>query len=157
MKSNSRRRKSRIRSSQTSDDHEQRLDMSSLIDVSFLLLIYFVVTSSIDPKESDIGLTLPGKIGGSNNVEFDPMYIKVTSNNEIFLNTEKVESADSGRQVPHLVDRLRTYVDSYQVFGQPLQVTISAGDGARSQRFIDVLNALADEEVGIQEVSLEMD
>jgi hypothetical protein len=34
------------------------LDISSLIDVCFLLLIYFLVTSTITPRETDLGMAL---------------------------------------------------------------------------------------------------
>ena len=38
---------------------EPELDISSLIDVCFLLLIYFLVTSTITPREQDLGMSLP--------------------------------------------------------------------------------------------------
>lgn len=37
------------------------LDVSSLIDVCFLLLIYFLVTSTILPPESDLGMKPPAQ------------------------------------------------------------------------------------------------
>ncbi|QQL43946.1 biopolymer transporter ExbD [Sulfuriroseicoccus oceanibius] len=43
---------------------EPGLDISSLIDVSFLLLIYFLVTTTLKPKEVDLGFRLPGEGGG---------------------------------------------------------------------------------------------
>ena len=45
---------------QLEPEEEPALDISSLIDVCFLLLIYFLVTSTIKPRESDLGLQLPG-------------------------------------------------------------------------------------------------
>lgn len=36
------------------DEDVAGLDISSLIDVSFLLLIYFLVTSTLDPREGDL-------------------------------------------------------------------------------------------------------
>jgi len=35
------------------------LPIASLIDVVFLLLIYFMVTSSLKKSEADLGITLP--------------------------------------------------------------------------------------------------
>ncbi len=41
------------------NDDEPALDISSLIDVCFLLLIYFIVTSTMQPREQDLPMTLP--------------------------------------------------------------------------------------------------
>ena len=55
------------------EEAEPVLDMSSLIDVSFLLLIYFLVTSTLDPKEADLGMKLPTtETSAANPVEIDP-------------------------------------------------------------------------------------
>ncbi len=37
------------------EDIGAELDISSLIDVTFLLLIYFLVTSAIQVRETDLG------------------------------------------------------------------------------------------------------
>ena len=43
-------------------------------DVSFLLLIYFLVTQTLDPKEADLGMTLPTTDSSSaSEVEIDQM------------------------------------------------------------------------------------
>ena len=39
---------------------EAVVDVSSLIDVCFLLLVFFMVTVTIAPRESDLELKLPG-------------------------------------------------------------------------------------------------
>ena len=46
------------------DEGNPELDISSLIDVCFLLLIYFIVTSTITPREQDLGMW--PKLGGRN-------------------------------------------------------------------------------------------
>ena len=51
--------------------------MSSLIDVSFLLMIYFIVTSTLDPIESDLKMSLPTSISCTIAVDFDPLRIEV--------------------------------------------------------------------------------
>ena len=44
------------------EDDEPGLDISSLIDVCFLLLIYFLVTTTIQPREQDLRMSLPAAI-----------------------------------------------------------------------------------------------
>lgn len=131
------------------------LDMSSLIDVSFLLLIYFLVTSTLDPKEADLGMTMPTSQGSSSaEVEIDQMTVEVNSSGHIVLNDEVLDTDPSTREVPMLLDRLKTYAESAKLTDSKPMVIIAADDAAKGQRFIDVLNALADPSVGIKNVTI---
>ncbi|MBG7607508.1 MAG: biopolymer transporter ExbD [Verrucomicrobia bacterium] len=49
----------RYKKSHFESDTEPQLDISSLIDVCFLLLIYFLVTCTIQPREQDLLMALP--------------------------------------------------------------------------------------------------
>lgn len=129
--------------------------MSSLIDVSFLLLIYFLVTSTLDPKEADLGMTMPtNNSDGSSEVEIDQMTVEVNSSGHIVLNDEVLDTDPATREVPMLLDRLKTYAESAALTDSKPMVIIAADDAAKGQRFIDVLNALADEAVGISNVTI---
>jgi len=132
------------------------LDMSSLIDVSFLLLIYFLVTSTLDPKEADLGMTMPtSQTSAPSEVEVDQMIVEVNSSGHIVLNDEVLDTDTESRDVPLLLDRLKLYVQSAALTQSDPLVIIKADDAARGQRFVDVLNALADEEVGIRNVTID--
>jgi biopolymer transport protein ExbD len=50
-----------------------RLDISSLIDVCFLLLIYFLVTSTIKPRETDLGMALPAANPSNEQPDIEPL------------------------------------------------------------------------------------
>ena len=131
------------------------LDMSSLIDVSFLLLIYFLVTSTLDPKEADLGMTMPtSQAKSTSDVEIDQMEIEVNSSGFIVLNEEVLDTDIESREVPLLLDRLKTYKESASLTGSKPLVVIAADDAAKSQRFIDVLNALAAPGVEISNVTI---
>ncbi|MDF1755714.1 MAG: biopolymer transporter ExbD [Verrucomicrobiales bacterium] len=131
------------------------LDMSSLIDVSFLLLIYFLATSTLDPKESDLGMTLPEIPKGSPiHQEVDPMEIEVDSEGRILVNREVIDSDANSRDVPVLLDRLATYADSARLIDTEPVVIISAADSSKGQRFVDVINALAHRRVAIRKVTV---
>jgi len=130
------------------------LDMSSLIDVSFLLLIYFIVTSTLDPKEADLGMTMPTSSGPGTDVEIDQMTIEVNSSGQVVVNDEVLDTDPKSRAVPMLLDRLKTYKQSADLTGSDPMVIIAADDAAKGQRFIDVLNALANEEVKINKVTI---
>ncbi|MDA7921539.1 biopolymer transporter ExbD [Verrucomicrobiales bacterium] len=140
---------------QAPEETDPELDMSSLIDVSFLLLIYFLVTSTLDPKEADLGMTMPtNNSSGSSEVEIDQMTVEVNSSGHIVLNDEVLDTDPATREVPMLLDRLKTYAESAALTDSKPMVIIAADDAAKGQRFIDVLNALADEAVGISNVTI---
>ncbi|MDF1752598.1 MAG: biopolymer transporter ExbD [Verrucomicrobiales bacterium] len=136
-------------------EKDPELDMSSMIDVSFLLLIYFIVTSTLDPKEADLGMTMPtSQSDGSTDVEIDQMTINVNSMGHIVVNDEVLDANIESREVPVLLDRLSTYAESARLTDSEPMVIIAADDAAKGQRFVDVLNALAHEQVRIQNVTI---
>ena len=140
---------------QVETEKDPELDMSSLIDVSFLLLIYFIVTSTLDPKEADLGMTMPTSSGkGGEPVEIDQMTIDVNASGHVVVNEEVLDTDPEVRAVPLLLDRLKTYRQSADLSESEPMVIIAADDASKGQRFIDVLNALADPEVHISKVTI---
>jgi len=136
-------------------EDQPALDMSSLIDVSFLLLIYFLVTSTLDPKEADLGMTMPtSESSSATDIEIDQMTVEVNSSGHIVLNEEVLDTDADNRDVPLLLDRLRTYAESARLTDSQPMVIIAADDAAQGQRFVDVLNALADPDVDIRNVTI---
>ncbi|MCF6313594.1 MAG: biopolymer transporter ExbD [Verrucomicrobiales bacterium] len=134
-------------------DSEPQLDMSSMIDVSFLLLIFFLVTSSLDPKETDLGMVLPTdkEIPGLD-CFVEPMEIKIASNGSITVDLTLLDTDLDQRQLPLLEDKLRIYKDSSDLLSTEPMITVISSDEASGQRFIDVLNTLA--KVDIKDVTI---
>ncbi|MBP6784647.1 MAG: biopolymer transporter ExbD [Verrucomicrobiales bacterium] len=129
--------------------------MSPMIDLSFLLLVYFLVTSTLEPVESDLAMTMPSSNSdGGAQVEIDQMTVQVNSAGNIVLNDEILDTDPTTREVPLLLDRLRTYAESAKLTDSKPMVIIAADDAAKGQRFIDVLNALADQTVNIRNVTI---
>lgn len=127
--------------------------MSSMIDVSFLLLIYFLVTSTLDPKEADLGMQLPTTVSNSStDVAVDQMTIEVNSEGHIVVNDETLDIDTDNRKVPLLSAKVNEYAEAAKLTGSQPIVVVSADDASRSQRFIDVLNALAG--AGIKNVTI---
>ena len=137
-------------------DPDPVLDMSPMIDVSFLLLIYFLVTSTLEPTEADLAMTMPSTqtSTSSTKIEIDQMTVEVNGAGHIVLNGEVLDTDASTREVPLLLDRLKTYAESAKLTDSKPMVIIAADDAAKSQRFIDVLNALADKSVNIRNVTI---
>lgn len=127
------------------------LDISSLIDMVFLLLIYFMVTASLVKSEGDLGIRLPGVVQQAVSVDMpDEQIVEVRETGRVFLNGREFGSADS-RQFPQLVRTLQRYRMASEAAKNKALITIWAADQARHQRVIDVMNACAD--AGIDNVT----
>ncbi len=144
----------RKKSSNPFDGQEQpMMDISALIDVAFLLLIYFLVTTTMLKQEADLGLALPGLASLNNQrVDVDQMVIKVNSDSSISINEEMVETNPDIRRLPILTDRLTRYAASAKIAKSEAMVIINCHDDAKEQRFVDVLNACA--AAGLKNISL---
>ena len=122
---------------------EPELSIAPLIDMTFLLLIYFICTCSLIMPEADLGIRLPGMIAQATQVEMpDEQMIEVRENGQIFLNDREFDSATS-RDLPDLQQTLRHYRAASQAAGNPALITIWADDNSEHQRVIDVMNACA--------------
>jgi biopolymer transport protein ExbD len=133
-----------------SDDPE--LEISSLIDVCFLLLIFFLVTTTIQKRETDLGLRLPGKYPATDNQPpIDPMSIRIDAAGAVFsgiASREILLDTDANmRDLPLLRQHVETYAGAARASGTSPMVQITADDAASEQRVVDVLNALAGEQI----------
>lgn len=126
------------------DEPEPQLDISSMIDVAFLLLIYFLVTSSLDPKEADLGIQLPTtESSASTAVEVDQMTIEINAEGHIVVDSEVLDTDQNDRKVPLLTARVTEYAQAAQLTNSQPVVIVKSDDAAKGQRFVDVLDALA--------------
>lgn len=125
---------------------DPELDISSLIDVSFLLLIYFLVTSTLRKEETDLSIILPSQVPTESPDEIDPMIIKVEADGSITLDGTPVSGSPNSSKpdrLPALRERLKEYKELADSSENIAMVIVAADDAGKTQRFIDVINALA--------------
>ena len=139
-------------------DDEPKLDISSLIDVCFLLLCYFIVTSTIQPKEFDLGLQLPSHSDSdsSDKPDVEPMLLIVKNNGSVFelLNDSKeevqlegpAEGSESGRILEQLDIRLQEYTSLISGTQKPLLQMHIEGE-AQQQWVVDAMDVIRKNEI----------
>jgi biopolymer transport protein ExbD len=131
----------------TASEPEPQLDISSLIDVCFLLLIYFLVTSTIAPRERDLPLALPSFEIAAPGSPIEPLFIRVNHAGAVFTGTgageRPMDFDTASRNLPLLANQLDLYHDAARSAGETPLVQIWVDPGAMQQRVIDILNALA--------------
>lgn len=124
-------------------------DISSLIDVGFLLLIYFIVTSSLQKKETDLSLILPTeeKTIDTRDANYCPIDLELLADGRIALNDEIIATDNGVRDPGSLNQRLGEITKLARATGQTPVAFVHADDAARHQRLIDIVNALARHEI----------
>ena len=79
------------------------VDMTPMIDCVFLLLVFFMVSSTFNKQEADISFALPGTADQSESVEIpDEQIIQITENGNVFLNDLEYD-APTDPDMPELV------------------------------------------------------
>jgi len=137
----------RHRKYQADEEANPALDISSLIDVCFLLLIYFLVATTIQKKETDVPLALPAAAPiDADMPDIDPLFIKIDANGAIYTGAgssqQMLDTDSTVREVPQLSQQLQLYVAGASSGGKKPLVQLWVDGGANQQRVIDVLNAL---------------
>jgi biopolymer transport protein ExbD len=133
-------------------DESAAPDTSSLIDVAFLLLVYFLATSTLEPREGDLSLATGGRLGSS--VGIDRPLIQVDAEGRVSMGEELLETDPGQRELPRLADRLRTYLEAHAILASSAApaVELDVSDAVPGQRFVDVVNCLAG--VGITNIAI---
>lgn len=123
------------------------LQIAPLIDVVFLLLIYFMVSSSLKRSEADLSMSLPSDVAQPSEMKMpDEQIIEVLSNGRIVLNDREYRDA-SKTDLQDLEKTLVRYREASVLMNTPAMITIAAEDDSRHERVIDVLNACAGAEI----------
>ena len=139
----------------TMEDPE--LNVAPLIDMVFLLIVYFLVSASLIRSEADLGIRLPGMLAPDQVVEMvDEQTIIVNADGRVLLNDREYDSPMS-RDLPELVHTLIRYKQASDATGNEPLVTIWADDEAFQQRVVDVMNACAQAQIGNVTFSASLD
>jgi biopolymer transport protein ExbD len=119
------------------------MQMGPMIDMVFLLLVFFMVTAKPIKQESDISLGLPGTVSAEETVDLpDEQRIRIEDDGSIVLNDATLgEPGDA--KLDALVATLKRFKESADANKSEALVTLDAADGALHQRIVDVLNACA--------------
>mgnify|MGYP001209914731 CR=1 FL=1 len=77
-------------------DDIDEVDLTPMIDVTFLLLIYFMVTTMLKQPEAELSIQLPGKPQSSDVTPMDMLKVRVGDEGEIYLNGSEIEDGFPG-------------------------------------------------------------
>lgn len=133
----------RVKKAAGSSDGNVGFQIAPMIDVVFVIMLFFMVMAGAVKVENELNTTLPGSTETSNSTDFvDEQIISIAENGEVSLNDEPFDSATS-TTMPQLTGTLMRLKQASEASKSLLAVTIASESQAKYGRAIDVLNALA--------------
>jgi len=141
---------------------EETVDLTPMIDVTFLLLIYFMVTTMLKQPEAELSIQLPGKPQNSDIKPMDMAKVRIGDEGEVYMNESEIEDG-LDLEMPDLVASLKQLkgIRDQMIAGgmdpaeAELKVEIESSGIAEHQASISVLNACS--EAGVQKVTFAFD
>ena len=125
-------------------EHSQiELQIAPMIDVCFLLLFFYILTSKPVKPEADMSMTLPGTVPQEESIEIpDEQRIIIQEDGQVILNDLPMDNPQN-RELPALIKTLVRFKETADANKSEALVTVDAADGSHHQRIIDVLNVCA--------------
>ena len=118
-----------------------KIDMTPMIDCTFLLLVFFMVGSTLHRQEADISFALPGVAEQSESVEIpDEQIIEIRSDGAVVLNDLQYDDPKSS-DLPELIEMLQRFRATAEANKVEAMLTIAPAPDVKQQRVVDVLNA----------------
>jgi biopolymer transport protein ExbD len=125
------------------DDGTMGFQIAPMVDVVFVIMLFFMVMAGAVKVEKELSTRLPGSAESSSPTEFtDETIISISDEGEVSLNDEPFDSTQSA-DLPQLRATLMRLKQNSDNAHTPAIVTIVSDPHAKYSRTIDVLNALA--------------
>lgn len=117
--------------------------IAPMIDVVFLLLIYFMVGTTIHKQEADISFTLPGVAETSEAIDFpDEQIIEIRADGQVIVNDTAYDAPGTARLV-QLTAMLMRFRQASEASRSTVAVTIAPEPAVPHQRIVRVMDACA--------------
>lgn len=125
--------------------------IAPMIDVVFLLLIYFMVGTTLQKQEADISFTLPGVAETSEAIDFpDEQIIEIRADGQVVVNDYAFDEPTAARLV-QLTGMLTRFRQATEASRSTAAVTIAPDPTTPHQRIVRVMDACA--AAGIDQVN----
>ena len=117
--------------------------IAPMIDVVFVIMLFFMVMAGAVKIENELNTQLPGTAATSTSTDFvDEQIITISDTGEVSLNDEPFDTPQS-KELPELRGTLMRLKQNADAAKTPAVVTIISDEQAKYSRTVDVLDALA--------------
>ncbi len=121
----------------------EELPIAPMIDMVFLLLVYFMVSTTLQKQEADLGFSLPARVQQSEPLEFaDETIIQVDPTGRASVNGYPYDDPESPRfrDLAAMLSRFKEASDSNK---SKARITIAPSDRAPHEMVVKVMDACA--------------
>jgi biopolymer transport protein ExbD len=125
-------------------DGDYGLQIAPMLDVMFVLMLFFMVMAGSQTKEGELGVDLPASAPGVDKPP-TPVILKIDARGQVYFSDLPVDGpspegdlATAAQDLPGLRARLSKAIKQ---FGPKNPVIIVPADTTKHQRVMDVLNA----------------
>ncbi len=118
--------------------------IAPMIDVVFVILLFFIVQASDIQVENAHVTKLPGTVEPTNepvNLP-DEIAIRIEDDGQVYMNDDPLDTPEA-KNLPELASNLNQLRESSDATQSKVLVTIYANELARYERVVDVLDALS--------------
>ncbi len=117
--------------------------IAPMIDVVFVIMLFFMVMAGAVKVENELNTQLPGTAATSSSTDFvDEQIITISDTGEVSLNDEPFDTPQS-KELPELRGTLMRLKQNADAAKTPAVVTVISDEQAKYSRTVDVLDALA--------------
>ncbi len=115
-----------------------------MIDVVFVIMLYFMVMAGAVQVENAHNTKLPGKVvlDDSTAVPPDEIAIRIEDDGQVYLNEDPLDTPES-KNLPELAVNLNQLREASKDANTEVLVTIYASEQAKYERIVDTLDALS--------------
>jgi biopolymer transport protein ExbD len=122
-----------------SEEGEFGLQIAPMLDVMFVLLLFFMVSAGSNAKEEELGIKLPGESKGSPSTGIEiPIVLKISKDGNVLFNDSSIAAPDD-IEMKALQERLKGVISAIGASKQP--VIIAPDSDVRHERVIRVMDA----------------
>ncbi len=121
--------------------------IAPMIDVVFVIMLFFMVMAGAVKVEHELNQKLPGTVETTTSADFtDEIIINISQAGEVLLNDEPMDP-DGKARMPQLTASLMRLKQGGDAAKTPVLVTIVSEPEAKYARVVDTLDALAYAEI----------
>ena len=122
-----------------SEDGDIGFQIAPMVDVVFVLMLFFMASAGSQIVEKELNVNLPAGAANPDSAPVTPIIIDIYADGEVLMNNTSYGQPND-RKLGSLRDWLKNAIDT---FGDKDPVIIRPSPDAKHERIVDVLNAAA--------------
>ena len=126
--------------------------MGPMIDMVFLLLVFFIVTARPEPDERDVDMALPGSVAQAESLDIpDEQRVVIAPDGSVVLN-DLTLAAPGDRALSELIATLTRFKKAADLSKSKAMITLDPHDAVAHERIVEVMAAC--NQAGIGELTI---